>query len=367
MSGFQDIEALRRNSLEKLLKAQEEHALIDRVLSAMPAGTPVPTAVYAAGYCAQALLQFKGSSLRDRLLELYPPLALAVVADGSLTQKPMKYVRDRELECADVEPIYPVVTRFDKGLGTSAGGLRWWTTLGGLDVEVNLADTQGVELDVDTKQWELRIHSYASGAIGYYRQSIEAVVDRTRLTHRLELRHRLLHEQPLRLRPRATRFISALLERADRFPDEPLTLPGRADNGAARHWLDGVGDFWQVFDEQGAAALLADVEDYRACLPQRLAEADNAFDRVEAALRAFFASRGGWPTSNWDLTSRRCNKLNKYLSQVCGFVVSAQPENWDSTSDMLHVRVRVPNTVEERLFAIPCLPNKFLRLQDIPG
>ncbi|MDO8414781.1 MAG: hypothetical protein Q7S87_01070 [Agitococcus sp.] len=161
----ENIASLVAREQAAIAKAQARHALISKILQALPLNTPPPVSVDNFGYCAGASLTFQ-APVADlaTLIALYPPLECVDLTDGgSQTQKPKKYVRGNELHGA-ILPIYPVVLKAS-GVDTTA---RWWTQLADTDVEVSLKDAPSDCLAVEAKKYVAQVHSYSTGSCRYW-------------------------------------------------------------------------------------------------------------------------------------------------------------------------------------------------------
>lgn len=164
MSVSKTVAILRAKEEANVAAAQAQLNLVDKVLSGIPGNSPEPVGVSKHGYCAQATLEFKGSGLAQTLFELYPPMECVDVSGSTQTQKPAKYLRDEDRYSAIV-PIFPVVFK-TSGTETHA---RWWTTMNGLDVAIEVAEAKPGEFDVlQSGDYLADQHCYSSGSVTFY-------------------------------------------------------------------------------------------------------------------------------------------------------------------------------------------------------
>lgn len=130
------IQTLIDASQTVVTRAQAEHDKRMKVLTWIPENSPTPDAVHCFGYCSDYSMQFKGPSLIEELLKVYPPVALVDVSGSSRTQKPIAALTDND-KYSPQERIHPVLV-------TDVKNRRWWTEtpFGLLAVEVLDAGNQ---------------------------------------------------------------------------------------------------------------------------------------------------------------------------------------------------------------------------------
>lgn len=383
--------ALQEREDRDLAKATQRHTAVSTLLKALPEGTPAPTAVNDFGYCAQASMAFEGQGLVQRLLELYPPLPLVDVTDGSRSQKPRKYLRENE-ERGIVVDVHPVLLKYEgssDGRRSPVASARWWTTLDKRDVEVVVKGVSADELGIDKTRYDADTHSYSTGACTFY---IRKVLDVGGRLDALELWRQSWTDFADRKGYHAARrsFVMAIRAKVERQPDvvfrredlpEPHYLkPGQAlaaakdvdllgtlaalqekqRNRQAHQW-DRLGDFHGLFDSAQVDELLEFVNDRIAAYRPAEAQAQAEFGQVRDWLTEFFASHG---------PVQRGHALTPYVQQLCrkatGLLVHLSVSERGNKEVYVAARIGENREMGRHLSLQANLEMASLRPQDLP-
>lgn len=374
-----------------LAKATQRHSAVSTLLKALPEGTPVPTTVNDFGYCAQASMAFEGQGLVQRLLELYPPLPLVDVTEGSRSQKPRKYLRENE-ERGIVVDVHPVLLKYEgssESRRPAATSARWWTTLDQRDVEVVVKGASPDELGIDKARYDADTHSYSTGACTFF---IRKVLDVGGRLDALELWRQSWAEFADRKGYHAARrsFVMAIRAKVERQPDialrredlpephylKPLqalaagkdidlmatlaALQEKQRNRQAHQW-DRLGDFHELFDSTQVDELLAFANDRIAAYRPAEAQAQAEFDQVRAWLTEFFATHG---------PVQRGYALTPYVQQLCrkatGLLVHLGVSERERKEVYVSARIGENREMGRHLSLQSNLEMASLRPQDLP-
>lgn len=161
---------------QALAKAQETHQITSVVLDYCSGKGVAVESLYAAGYCADALVtvNLPGQlvSLETLLKDVFPPLPTAHVSSkgSSTTIKPCSYLRDHEKKNENVVPVFPV---YQKVSGRESS-LRWWTKVSsGHVVEVVLPHSDELSSQygqvLHGRNVEADSTSFVSGSTHYFK------------------------------------------------------------------------------------------------------------------------------------------------------------------------------------------------------
>jgi hypothetical protein len=169
MSVSKIIAELRAKEQTNVNEAKARFELVNKVLSAIPESSPSPVSVYNHGYCSDACINFNGEGIARILYELYPPMDCVDVQGNSQTQKPVKHLRLEELGAAIV-PIFPIVFKSSKDEHRA----RWWTTMEGIVVEVNVINAHPDEFETELKsgRYTTDSHSYPTGSVLFFPRAL---------------------------------------------------------------------------------------------------------------------------------------------------------------------------------------------------
>jgi len=378
----------RQESLDELRQTERRLKLRLRLIDALPPGTPVPENIYPFGYCADGSLVFKASpGAEKQLLELYPPMPLVHVAGSTVTQKPEKYLHQKD-RSSNIEPIYPVVIQREKGGSTF---LRWWTELQGMDVEIKLYDPNGVlRLELDPQIYAPRDSTYATGSATFYRKRLVQATSLRKSSRQLwrleweELCNRHLWRGTQRAFVKAIRrdveenestpFTLAQLPEPNYLrPGTALVIPDGADmiemveslrkrqEARVPHAFDAIGDFWACFNNAEVEELVAFAEARRLELPQVRRAEQQELEAVARAAREFFTTRGCM-VDDW----HHRELVTEHLRRVTGLEVSFRGIWGDFHRGLVTLTPYFDTRDAFEDIKVPCVKGRWLRLQDVP-
>lgn len=366
--------------------------LVMGVIGVLPEGSPAPEHVHDFGYCAEAGLIFEGKGLEQKLLALYLPLPLVaitgVTSGGVVTQKPERYVRDKD-QSNSIEPIYPAVLKHETGRTL----LRWWTELAGRTVEVlfsNPDPKDQIELDIDSELYEPAIVTYATGTTTFYRRrTVRATGLRQSAQQRWKREWMALCDRH-GWGARQKAFVLALRSYVECNEEKPFTMadlpephylrPGTAlaipegcdlletvetlrarEAARSSHWLDQVGDFWGAFTREEAEELVAFAESQRQALPRVRQQLAEELETVARVAHEFFADRG----RPWDDMHIR-DLVEDYIRRTSGLDVRFRLIRGELSTGKVKLTPYFDPYDALPDITVQCKPEAILRLQDIP-
>jgi hypothetical protein len=308
------IATIRAQADDALAKANAEHQAIVTLLDALPAATPVPSAVYPFGYCAEMSMRFDhgDNELYAKLLSLYPPEPVVYLYGDAETVKPVSYMRDREHSWARLD-VFPVTL----AVRSSAPQLRWWTRLNGHQVEIALAVPSATSVDVlQGNSADYMFHGNCQV------KRLPKLV--TRMCSMAQWDSAWSEfAQGQALRANQVQFLNAVASAVRAQPEkvwtdadfpEPIYWPPgganvmQAGEGVglleSMEWLqskqakrephlwDRIGNFRACFSAEEVSRLLAFVEEQRNRYGAALAATKREFDSLQTAFTKFFENRG---------------------------------------------------------------------------
>jgi hypothetical protein len=296
---------------EQARKASQVAQKMAVLASSLPASTPAPKAMNPFGYCAEQSLMFDLGALpkeqraqaQHQLLELYPPVALVDLTDGSRTQKPLACLRDAEKN-AFYRELFPVVLKLERApfceqrphLGRSpsddicyqpAQTARWWSQLACGLTEIGAESSAASYLGVPPEKFEGDSFAYGTGAIAMFARRMrdpksypEAALPlgawesawsafvAARWTNPA-LPSAFVHATRARtVLQRIPLTLEDLPAQRPAQPGEALKVAAGSTIDAVLEWhtetarryqrtaWDRIGNFWAVFDEESAQALV---------------------------------------------------------------------------------------------------------------
>lgn len=170
---------------EQAAKAAREAAAVQALAACMPATSVAPVDAVHFGYCADMGLRFDVTGQPDEnrravvseLFAAYTPMPL-VDLPLERTQKPVEYLRDRELTAFRRE-IFPAVVKFEKLPERAPKSMqpvsyvRWWTRLAVGVVEVSIKGAQAQDLPVPWHAYETDSHTYSTGSQSMFHRRLK--------------------------------------------------------------------------------------------------------------------------------------------------------------------------------------------------
>jgi hypothetical protein len=333
MSVSQVIQNLRAKEQANVEKALAHQQMVNKLLSVLPVETPGNLEVDLFGYCAEASLTFSGDGgegvdLTRRLYELYPPLECVDAKGSTQTQKPLQYLRDQELSDSS-RPIFPVLVKHEGSKRTA----RWWTTLAGHVVAVQVKDGSLSSFkDILEHRYVPDSHSYGGGSVSFMTRALaEPAVRPGAMVSWMSAWRDFAEAKGLNMD--AAKFVMTV---AKHMGERTLAIPSISEAELAKVTLphrNELSPFTAYFskEEQAEVAAFAKTQ-YEKLDAAREQQAED-FAVVRKWFENFFGRFGFLYTNDGDMNNRIAHSLRKGT----GLDVSIQMMNPHRTSVSLSV------------------------------
>jgi len=268
-------------------KAQAEFKFKSTVIRSLPDDIPMPSRLYASGYCSDVCMIFDAVSLQE-ILRAFPAVPVTFIKGDSVSVKPTSALRDSDR--GKRRSIYPVIN--ESRLSGKSQSARWWTKIcdDGLMAEITIENLNQMEIYTsigeDGGRYEPAFYSFSTGSTGFWMLAKKKSSDLGLLSP-LEKWKKVWAEVSGRhgWNSEQMRFVNDVIEKT--AYGYAFELPPREESKSPYSY-----NFWLKFSDSDAEHLVELVNERELALPVCREEIKQSMLIAEVWFKDFFAARG---------------------------------------------------------------------------